>query len=228
MTTGDEVSAERRDIEELLPWHAAGKLNRRDAERVEAAVAKDAELAHRLELAREELAETVHLNETLGSPSARVMQKLFAAIDNEQQTARRPRTSFNLAERVSEFLASLSPRALAWSASAAALLIVLQAGVITSDMLRERGSAVVYETASADHGMQAARQGSELLIRFAPQASAADITKFLKDHNASVVGGPSGDLYRLQVTASKSDIDGIVKSMQGERNVVALVLPGSN
>ena len=32
---------------------------------------------------REEYAETIHLNESLGAPSARAMQKLFAAIDGE-------------------------------------------------------------------------------------------------------------------------------------------------
>jgi anti-sigma-K factor RskA len=227
MTTGDEMSAERREIEQLLPWHAAGTLNPRDAERVEAAIANDAELARRFELAREELAETVHLNETLGAPSSRAVRKVFAAIDAE---ARNPRVSFDLAARVSEFFASLSPRVLAWSAAVAALVIVAQAGAITVVLLKNRGSTVVYETASANgpRQTQASRQGSEVLVRFAPQASAADITKFLKTYNASVVEGPTGDLYRLRIGVSKNDIGGIVKAMQSERDVVALVLPGSN
>src|SRR5262245_53017999 len=71
----------RHEIEELLPWHAAGTLNRRDADRVEQALAGDRELARRYELVRQELAETIHLNETLGAPSVRAMEKLFAAID---------------------------------------------------------------------------------------------------------------------------------------------------
>jgi hypothetical protein len=68
----------RHEIEELLPWHAAGTLSRRDADRVEQALAGERELARRYELVRQELAETIHLNET---PSARAMEKLFAAID---------------------------------------------------------------------------------------------------------------------------------------------------
>ena len=67
----------RHKIEELLPWHATGTLSRRDADRVEQALAGDRELARRYELVRQELAETTRLNETLGAPSARAMEKLF-------------------------------------------------------------------------------------------------------------------------------------------------------
>jgi len=81
----------RHEIEELLPWHAAGTLSRRDADRVEQALAGDRELARRYELVRQELAETIHLNETLGAPSARAMEKLFAAIDAYEADARRRR-----------------------------------------------------------------------------------------------------------------------------------------
>jgi hypothetical protein len=67
---------ERHEIEALLPWHAAGTLSRRDADRVEQALTEDCELARRYDLVRQELAETIHLNETLGAPSARAMEKL--------------------------------------------------------------------------------------------------------------------------------------------------------
>jgi hypothetical protein len=75
---------ERHEIEELLPWHATGTLSRRDADRVEQALAGDRELARRYELVRQELAETSRLNETLGAPSAHAMEKLFAAINAEE------------------------------------------------------------------------------------------------------------------------------------------------
>jgi hypothetical protein len=83
----------RHEIEELLPWYATGRLNRRDAERVEQALAGDGELVQRYELVRRELAETTRLNEALGVPSARAMEKLFAAINAEEARAplRRPR-----------------------------------------------------------------------------------------------------------------------------------------
>jgi hypothetical protein len=80
---------ERREIESMLPWHAAGTLDRCDAECVERALAEDSELARRYELVREELAETIRVNEMLGAPSSRAMEKLFAAIDAEEASATR-------------------------------------------------------------------------------------------------------------------------------------------
>ena len=71
------------EIEALLPLHAAGTLNARDARRVDEALANDPELARQYAAIREEYAETILLNESLGAPSARAMQKLFAAIDAE-------------------------------------------------------------------------------------------------------------------------------------------------
>jgi hypothetical protein len=82
---------ERHEIEALLPWHAARTLSRRDADRVERALAGDPQLAWRYDLVRQELAETIHLNETLGEPSARALEKLFAAIDAEEAGASRRR-----------------------------------------------------------------------------------------------------------------------------------------
>ena len=80
---------ERQEIERLLPWHAEGTLSRREADLVERALAGDTELAQRYDLVRQELAETIHLNETLGEPSARAIEKLFAAIDAEEGALRR-------------------------------------------------------------------------------------------------------------------------------------------
>jgi hypothetical protein len=91
---------ERHEIESMLPWHAAGTLDRRDAERVERALAEDSELAERYELVREELAETIRLNAMLGAPSARAMEKLFAAIDAEETSVMHSRP-----QRSSETLA---------------------------------------------------------------------------------------------------------------------------
>jgi hypothetical protein len=86
------------DLELLLPWHAAGTLNARDARRVEDALARAPELARRYAVTREEYAATISLNESLGAPSMRAMQKLFAAIDAEP--VRRPAASRSLIARL--------------------------------------------------------------------------------------------------------------------------------
>src|SRR5207237_5821751 len=138
------LEQEPSEIEMLLPWHAAGTLNARDARRVDEALARDPELAKQYAVIREEYAETIHLNESLGAPSARAMQKLFAAIDEEP--ARSPSASLNLSARISGFFAKLSPRTLAWSASLGAVALLLQAGVIGAVLItNQRGS---FQTAS--------------------------------------------------------------------------------
>ena len=127
-TSKKMLEQEPSEIEMLLPWHAAGTLNPRDARRVEEALARDPELARQYAAIREEYAETIDLNESLGAPSARAMRKLFAAIDAEP--ASKPSLSRGIWTRIAGFFASLSPRTLAWSSSLGALALVLQAGVI--------------------------------------------------------------------------------------------------
>jgi hypothetical protein len=204
------------DIEELLPWHAAGTLSRRDTQRVEDALARDPELARRYALVRDELGETIILNETLGAPSAHAMENLFAKIDAEP--ARKSRLL--LGARIAEFFASLSPRTLAWSASVAALAILLQAGLIASVVIKEK-SAGGYQTASApttDPGV-----GAFTLIRFAPQATQDDVTKFLEANKLSIAAGPmAGGLYKVRVAVTglpKAELATIVKKLQGDKVV---------
>lgn len=215
---------ERHEIEALLPWHAAGTLNRRDADRVEQALAGDRELRRRFDIVREELSETIHLNETLGAPSARAMEKLFAAIDAEGIRAPTRRASFDFAGRISDFLSGFSPRTLAWSAAAAALAIVVQAAVITGVVMKEHGTVSNYETASA---AQPTSDGAYAVVRFAPQASSADITNFLGAHMATLVDGPkAGGLYRIRFSGAsmpKDEVSKIVRRMQEQTRVVSFI-----
>jgi anti-sigma factor RsiW len=138
------LEQEPSEIEMLLPWHAAGTLNPRDARRVDEALAGDPELAKQYAAIQEEYVETIHLNENLGAPSVRAMQKLFAAIDGEP--ARKPSVWFNLSARTAGFFASLSPRTLVWSASLGALALLLQAGVIGAVLVKSQTAS--YQTAS--------------------------------------------------------------------------------
>src|SRR3954471_15300572 len=95
------LDQEPSEIEMLLPFHAPGTLNARDAGRVDESLASDPDLARQYAVIREEYAETIHLNESLGARSARAMQKLFAAFDGEP--ARKPSLSSGLSARISEF-----------------------------------------------------------------------------------------------------------------------------
>ncbi len=218
MNATKQEAPERQEIEELLPWHAAGTLSRRDAQRVEEALARDPELARRYALVRDELGETIHLNETLGAPSARALEKLFAKIDAEP--ARRQVHRLNLGSRISEFFASLTPRTLALASGAAVLAILVQAGFIAGVMLNETKIGG-YQTASAP--TTAPDAGTFALIRFAPQASADDVTKFLETNKLSIASGPmAGGLYKVRVAVTgipKAELARIVKKLQEDKVV---------
>jgi anti-sigma factor RsiW len=208
-------------IEELLPWHAAGTLSRRDAERVEAALKRDPELARRFEMVRDELGATIQLNETLGAPSARAMTDLLARIDAEPKRAPR---ALGLGARVASFFGSLTPRTMAYASAAAVLAIVLQAGVI-GVMVSKSGSGG-YETASAP--TTAPGVGAFTIIRFAPQATMDDITKFMEMNKFNVVAGPTaGGLYKVRVgdaSLAAGDLNALVKKLQSDK-VVGFVAP---
>ena len=223
MNAIEKEAPERSDIEELLPWHAAGTLSRRDAQRVEEALARDPELARRYALAREELAETIHLNETLGAPSARVAEALFAKIDAEP-ARKSGGAARSFGAGISGFMSSLTPRTLAWSASAAALAILLQAGLLAGLVLKQPQQGG-YETASAPS--TAPGVGAFTLIRFAPQASFDDINKFLEANKLSIVAGPiAGGLYKVRVANSalpKDELGAIAKKL-GQDKVVGFIV----
>jgi anti-sigma factor RsiW len=216
---------ERFDIEALLPWHAAGTLSRRDADRVEQALASDRELQRRYALVREEFAETIHLNESLGAPSSRAMEKLFAAIDAEEARAPRRRASFDLTGRISEFLSSFTPRTLAWSATAAAVAIVVQAAVITAVVVKDRDAPSTYGVANKSQHVD----GSYVVVSFVPQATVAEITKFLGAYKATVVEAPTRTPlggYRIKLSETKlkdDEVTRIIKQMQNESKIVSFI-----
>jgi hypothetical protein len=221
------------EIELLLPWHAAGTLSRRDAERVERALANDNALAARYEEVREELGAAINLNESLGAPSARAMNDLFAKIDAEP--AREPKSSFSLGGWFTGLFAGLQPRTLAVAASVACLAIVVQAGALTGLLVQNTG---IYGVASVDtkpltRSMSDAGHsgGSYVLIRFKPGASIADVSKFLVENNAVIADGPAAGsgLYRMRVAdreLSEDQIRATVKRMQSDP-VVGLTVPSA-
>jgi hypothetical protein len=189
---------------------------------VEQALADDRGLARQYDLVREELLETIHLNETLGAPSARAMERLFAAIDAEEARAPRHGRWFDLGSRIFEFLSSLTPRTLAWSATAAAVAILVQAAVIASVVVvKEEGGPSGPGLASAPS------EGSYAVVRFVPQATADDMTNFLRAYKATVVEGPlKGQLYRIRLSETrlpKEQVGKIIRQMQSESNVVGFV-----
>lgn len=223
------------EIEALLPWHAAGTLNARDARRVDDALAKDPELAKQYAVIQEEYAETIVLNESLGAPSSRAMQKLFAAIDAEP--ARSGSTSVGLSARISGFFASLSPRTLAASAAVGALAIMLQAGVIGTVLMQRDtrtfqtasyeaapspASAPTTVTRSLAPAPTSTEAPTRLFVRFAPTARVSDITALLDGYQGTIVDSGKDGLFRLQFgnrVMTKDQIAGLIRRLENEKIV---------
>jgi hypothetical protein len=227
--TNQKMSAD--DLEALLPWYAAGTLDAREADEIEAALSADPELARRFDLVREEMTETILLNEALGVPSARVMENLFKAIDKERKSARAPAARSGLGAWLTDLF---TPRAFAFAAGAAVVIIMLQAGVITKLMLQTPGEVASgggFETASACPPT-CPEMGAFVLVRFAPQASISDITRFLDGRDAVIVDGPkpggAAGMYRVRVSEMqlpKDELDKVVKEFQSSTNLVSLAMP---
>jgi anti-sigma factor RsiW len=219
-STPDGTARDREpsEIELLLPWYAAGTLDPDETRQVEAALARDPELASRYEWVSAELAQETAIGEAAGEPSPGDVRTLFAKID--ALPARRTNPSAGLSARIAEFLTSLSPRTLAWSAAAAALIIMLQAGLLAGFVFQTKSQGG-YQTASAP--TTAPGEGSYVLIRFQPQATAADIGSFLEANKLSIVSGPAGgQLFQVRVAPTKlsqADLTRIVNTLQNDKVV---------
>ena len=213
-----EENMEPTEIETLLPWYAAGTLRRRDRQRVEDALRYDPALAHHADLVREELAETISFNESLGVPSARCMDRLMAAIDAETTAARKRNSARAVAGQFATFIAGFSPRTLAVAASFAVAAIALQAFLLVSMATKPQAP---FETASVNPTVTG--HGTFAMVRFAREASAGEITRFLEEYQATLVDGPKpGGFYRVRLTMktlAKEELTRIVSRMRQERVV---------
>ncbi|MEN3288830.1 MAG: hypothetical protein V7634_3130 [Bradyrhizobium sp.] len=227
------LEQEPGEIELLLPWYAAGTLNARDMKRVEEALSRDPELSRQYAVIQQEYAETIALNETLGAPSMRAMQKLFAAIEAEpSQPASRSRGIWT---RTLSFFDAQSPKALAWATVFGVLLVLAQAAVIGFVVFREQPAP--FQTASLNlpnHaepapggvsltralGPKAAATPVHAQVRFVPDARISDITALLNHYQASIVDGAKGGLFTLQLgdhPMSKDEAENLIARLQREK-----------
>jgi hypothetical protein len=99
----------------------------------------------------------------------------------------------------------------------------VQAAVIATVVVKEQGAPSGPSLASA------LSEGSYAVVRFAPQATANDITNFLGAYKATVVEGPlnmGGQLYRIRLSETKlpkDEVGKIVRQMQAESKVVGFI-----
>jgi hypothetical protein len=214
-------------VESLLPWYANGKLAPGDVLRVERALAQMPELRRRYDLILEERAAAVAMNESLGTPSPRALEKLFARIDSVAADASKSR-SFDIGCWLAERFSTWQPRSLAFAGMAVAFLAMIEAGLLATLYFGSVKDGATYQTASASK-TATEQVGTFLLIAFVPDATTAQILHFLEAHQASIVEGPiAGGIFRIEVCKKAlptKDRDAIVASMRNESTIVRFVAP---
>jgi hypothetical protein len=224
MTDAIATDPKRAELEELLPFYANGRISAADRERLEQALASDPELGLRLEIVREDMAETALLNESLGAPSPRALDRLMAGIEAEpRQAPLLARAKGGVIAWLGQWLAAQPPRRLAYAGAAALAIMVVQGAVLTG--LAVRGGSGGFETASAPGTASSERY---VLLSFAPEAKASDIAAFFRRYEASVVDGPRANgFFKVRVGASLStaQVDAIAARMRAEAGIVSVVAP---
>lgn len=197
------------DAKLLLPWRATGRLSATELDVVERAFALAPQLADDLAAARLERQAVIAVNERAGAPSSRALENLLTRIESETP----PRKSVS---RLRGWIApaTWSPRALAWSAGVAALMCLLQAGVLAVLLIGRDGD---YVTATPPS------KSNIVAVSFAPGTEIQTVTSFLDRYRSSIVGGPKQGFYRVKVPDGEA-LDS-ARRMSAERGVVEFAAP---
>jgi hypothetical protein len=135
-----------------------------------------------------------------------------ASVPLSATRARKSPAAFDLGHRVARLESSLGRGTVVWLIGAAVLAIIVQATVTTVHFSQQQPS---YQIASAP------AESATVAVRFAPQASMADVGKFLDAYAASFADGPQpGNLYRLRIgeaTLPPDELTKIVGRMAHEK-----------
>jgi hypothetical protein len=221
----DAIDDTPSEAEMLLPWYAAGTATPEESAIVEAALARDERLRHSLALIREDIDATISGNDAVPMPRSHAFERLAAGMVAHP---RREASTGGLLGWISDKLAALAPRQLAFASVAAAVIVLAQAALVGGLLLhQERGGT--FETASRGDQATAPVAGPAVLLSFVPGASAADVTAFLQRHSAAIVNGPmAGGMYRVRIGTApldEAETNARVAAMRNETAVVRAVLP---
>lgn len=217
---------EREEIEMLVPFYVTGRITADDARRVDEYLRRNPDFAEHVELAREERAATVAVNEALGFPNARASDRIFAEIAREPEplASRAGRQGRGLLAGLREFFAAPSPGAVRYAAIAAAAVVLVQAAVLGGLLMRpgDAGPGGGYEVA----GGPKEAAGTLALVAFQDGATLADMTRVLTEAGAGIVEGPlQGGFYKVRFSAGKGDAAQRIEALKAKSAAVRMVLP---
>jgi hypothetical protein len=217
-------SQNAQSITELLPWYAKGTLDPDAMRQVSDYLGAHPEMQFHLDLVREELAETIVSNESLGMPGAPARERLFAAIGAEPAEAPGARA------RLKGWWRSLLPEGaspgFAFAAATACALILVQAAALIALALAPADNG--YRVASGGD-TALAQPGSYVLVRFADDAKAAQIAALLKEVKAVIVDGPKpGGVFKIRIGAGalgQAERDSVIQKLREKSDMISFVAP---
>ncbi len=228
MSETSETFSEREDIEMMLPWYVAGTLEADEVARVERYLAAHPDMEMQLDLIRSEQNEAALANEMLGMPAPGGLERLRASIAADAPaSARLAAAGSSVWSELKSLFSAPTPRAVQWAGMAAALVLMLQAGVIGGLMTSQPtpGKGNTYEVAG---GQQT--KGLKLVVRFAPAATSAQIADALAAVDGQIIAGPKpGGLFEVRIAdpeEGKPDKTAIIAKLKSD-GIVTLVLGGS-
>ena len=219
MTDTHTPRDEREEIEMMLPWYVAGTLDRAETRRVEAYLRDHPEMQDHLNLVREEMEETIGVNESLGTPSPGALDRLMDEVEGDARPAVQT-AGAGLWRRLADAWADLSPRATAFAAACAVAIICVQAAVLFS-------SSKPFETVSGPDE-QVVQVGTFAQVMFEGTATVDQVNDLMASAGAKIVGGPKANgLYRVQLSGEvlpEAERDAQIGRLQAS-GLVRTVLP---
>jgi hypothetical protein len=128
--------------------------------------------------------------------------------------ARKTHGAFALGNRIAKLESGFGRGTIVWLIGAAVLAILVQTAVTNVRIAQEHAG---YQTAAAP------TEGAMVAVRFASQASMAEVSGFLDAYAADLAGGPRpGNLYRLRIgdaSLPPEELAKIVRRMAQEKIV---------
>lgn len=213
---------EAEHIEQLLPWYEKGTLDPAEMRRISDYLRAHPEMQFRVDLIREELAETIAANESLGMPSGQARERLFAAIAAEADAVPRPWSGLKTWWR-NWLPEEVSPR-LGLIAAAACAVIALQSAALIVFTIAQPDDR--YEVAAGRETVPA-QPGSYVFVSFTDDAKAADIGALLKELNVAVVDGPKpGGIFKLRIgtrVLSDEERETMIRKLREKTDIISFV-----
>jgi len=221
MTELTTEEMERAEIEMLLPWYATGRLSRADMAKVESYLARNPQVAHQLDLVRDEQEQTVAANEALGWPSGGALDRLMAGLPGAPAGGTRMTASALFFQHIRDFFTFPTAGGVRWAAAGVAALVAVQAVAIATLLLGDRGGS--YQVAS---GQQAGGETVSALVAFTDEATAKSISRLLSEFRGKIVDGPRpGGVYKIRLRLEdRSQAEAQLKRLEERRDIVRAVL----